>query len=148
MTFARRVYCPPPSPPVRPATRRAVYAVLGEPIAPVPKHTYVRSPALLAAVRTLPCQHTGMVGQTEPAHANWGWGKGRGVKCDDNRVAALCARVHRDLDQGAVWTERERKLVWWLAHIRTVHLLLERGLWPARVPVPDIEHCPFDLEPA
>lgn len=147
MTFARRVYVPPPSPPVRPATRRATYAGQVS-LVLVPKHPYIRSPALLAAVRTLPCQHTGVVGQTEPAHANWGWGKGRGIKADDNRVAALARSVHRDLDQGSRLTEQERKALWWAAHVRTVRLLLALGTWPARVPVPDIEHCPFDLEGA
>ena len=105
----------------------------------LPKRKYIRSPALLAAVRKLPCQHTGEVGSTEPAHSNWGaHGKGGRIKADDNRVAALSHSVHRELDQGKNWTEAERKAIWWRAHVKTIRLLLARGEWPMDVPVPDI----------
>lgn len=104
-----------------------------------PKRVYIRSKALLAAVRTLPCQHTGVTGQTEPAHSNWTQhGKGRGIKADDNRVAALSRDVHRELDQGKKWTAAERKDIWWTAHCKTVRALLAAGLWPLNVPVPDL----------
>lgn len=143
MTFARRIYTPPPKPPIRPATRQAAYPAPGAAIVTLPKHDYVRSPKLLAAVRTLPCQHTGTVGQTEAAHSNWAMGKGMGIKADDSRVAALCRSVHRDLDHGSKLTETQRKTLWWTAHCKTVRLLLARGLWPDDVPVPDIETRPF-----
>lgn len=144
--FARRIYTPPPAPHARPVTRRFTYAT-DDQIVAAPKHDYIRSPALLAAVRTLPCQHTDVPGQTEAAHSNWGWGKGRGIKCDDNRVAALCRSVHRELDQGSRWSEARRQVVWWHAHVRTVHALILDGLWPAGVPVPDTHNCPFwDVE--
>lgn len=104
-----------------------------------PKRFYIRSKALLAAVRTLPCQHTGVVGQTEPAHSNWPQhGKGKGIKADDNRVAALSREVHRELDQGKNWTAEQRQAIWWAAHCRTVRSLLAAGLWPLNVPVPDL----------
>ncbi len=143
--FARKVYEPSPPAPLRPVERRATYAGQVS-LVLVPKHDYIRSPKLLAAVRKLPCQHTGIVGQTEPAHSNWQHGKGMAIKADDNRVAALARAVHRDLDQGSRLTEQERKALWWPAHVKTVRLLLALGQWPARVPVPDIENCPFDLE--
>lgn len=144
--FARKVYVPPPPAPLRPATRRASYA--GATVStPIPKHDYIRSPKLLAAVRQLPCQHTGIVGQTEPAHSNWQDGKGMAIKADDNRVAALARTVHRELDQGSRLTEAQRKALWWRAHVATVRLLLATKQWPARVPIPDIDNCPFDLEP-
>lgn len=104
-----------------------------------PKRVYIRSKKLLAAVRTLPCQHTGVTGQTEPAHSNWPQhGKGRGIKADDNRVAALSRDVHRELDHGKNWTAEQRKEIWWAAHCRTVRALLKAGLWPLNVPVPDL----------
>jgi hypothetical protein len=106
----------------------------------VAKHVYIRSPKLLAAVRTLPCMHTGRVGATEPAHSNWPQhGKAGRIKADDNRVAALHRDVHRELDQGSAWCAEERQRIWWEAHCRTVRELLARGLWPARVPVPNLE---------
>ncbi len=138
MTFASRIYQPPPSAPLRRLERPVVYAVPADAVVAVPKREYIRSKALLAAVRTLPCMASGIVGQTEAAHANWGWGKGMGVKCDDNRVAALCRTVHRKLDQGSTWTDAERREVWWRAHVATVREMLRRGIWPADVPVPDI----------
>lgn len=120
---------------------RAVMAKIDGMTTTVPKREYIRSKALLAAVRTLPCQHTGEVGSTEPAHSNWAeHGKGRGIKADDNRVAALSRSVHRELDQGKNWTAAERKAIWWNAHCKTVKALLAAGLWPLDVPVPDIRH--------
>lgn len=106
----------------------------------VPKHIYIRSPALLAAVRTLPCMHTGLPGPSDPAHSNWTeWGhKGKGVKADDNRIAALSRVTHRELDQGSKLSENERRELWWKAHCKTVTELLKRGLWPADVPIPDL----------
>jgi hypothetical protein len=104
-----------------------------------PKRTYIRSKALLAAVRTLPCQHSGVVGRTEAAHSNWPQhGKAKGIKADDNRIAALSADIHRELDQGKNWSSGERQAIWWLAHCRTVRALLAAGLWPANVPIPDL----------
>ena len=146
-TFKRPVYTPPPKAPLRPATRRAQYRTSDAVVVAIPKHEYIRSPKLLAAVRSLPCMVTGMVGQTEAAHSNWAvHHKAKAVKADDNRVAALCRPLHEALDQGSRLTERQRQTLWWNAHTRTVRALLALRLWPARVPVPDIENCPFDLE--
>lgn len=140
--FRRPAYIPAPPAPLRRLERAVVYAGASDVVA-LPKREYIRSKALLAAVRTLPCMASGIVGETEAAHANWGWGKGMGVKCDDNRIAALCRTVHRKLDQGSTWTDAERRDVWMRAHIATVQELLRRGLWPADVPVPDIRS--FDI---
>lgn len=104
-----------------------------------PKRAYVRSKALLAAARTLPCQYSGVVGRTEAAHSNWPQhGKAKGIKADDNRIAALSAEVHRELDQGKNWSAGERQAIWWAAHCKTVRALLAAGLWPADVPIPDL----------
>lgn len=72
----------------------------------------------------------------QAAHTNWGGGKGRGIKADDNLVAALCLRCHYDIDQGAELSKEERQALWQAAHASTVKLLVERGKWPADVPVP------------
>lgn len=105
----------------------------------IDKRVYVRSRALLAAVRTLPCMVTGLVGATEPAHSNWPQhGKAGRIKADDNRVAALHRDVHRELDQGTRWSAEERQAIWWDAHVRSVRELVARGLWPANVPVPQL----------
>ena len=106
---------------------------------PHPKRAYVRSPALLAAIRTLPCMHSGVVGRTEAAHSNWAdWGgKGRSIKASDEYCAALSVEVHRELDQGKNWTEAERREVWRNAWVRTVNALTRAGLWPLDVAIPD-----------
>jgi len=107
-----------------------------------PKRTYVRSKALTDACRLIPCQHCGRDerGHTCAAHSNWSvHGKGGHIKADDNRVAALCDRCHVPiLDQGSKLTKAERMAMWWKAHVKTVRILLARGLWPANVPIPDI----------
>lgn len=74
----------------------------------------------------------------QAAHSNWGGGKGRGVKADDNLVAALCLKCHYDIDQGAHMTKDERQEMWHKAHIKTVQLLVARGEWPVDVPLPGV----------
>lgn len=143
--FARRAPAPAAQvervkPVAQPLTRPMRYAEpANDPTFAAPKRVYVRSRALLDAVRTLPCMHTGAPPPSDPAHSNQArHGKGKGIKADDNRVAALSREVHRELDQGKRWTQAEREAIWWRAHVLTVQALLARGLWPAGVPVPDL----------
>lgn len=129
----------------RPLTRPVVY---GDPVAaaPVPKREYVRSSKLMRAYSLIPCQFDGC-GRTEGVvgcHSNWTvHGKGKSIKADDNRAASGCQDCHRELDQGHAWTEAEKQQRWWRAHVSTVRELTARGLWPAGVPVPEIESNPF-----
>lgn len=127
-------------------TRKPNYLISADPAAAVVKHDYVRSPKLMAAYRAIPCQHCGRDdGTVCGAHANWAiFGKGGSIKADDNRAASLCAHCHVPiLDQGAELTRDERKAMFWAAHVKTVLELLARSLWPAGIPVPDIETNPF-----
>lgn len=102
-----------------------------------PKHQYVRSPALLRNVRLIPCQHCGAAdGTVVAAHTNWGAGKGRSIKADDNMIAALCFSCHSEIDQGKELNKHERKNIWYNAHRKTVIQMVEDGLWPADVPIP------------
>jgi hypothetical protein len=102
-----------------------------------PKHNYVRSKKLLEAAREIPCQHClSDDGTVVAAHTNWGGGKGRGIKSDDNLIASLCFRCHSQLDQGSNMTKSERQQMWEDAHRLTVELLCKRGLWPNNVPLP------------
>ncbi len=103
------------------------------------KHQYIRSKKLLKLVAGLDCQACGSGQMVQAAHTNWGGGKGRGIKADDNLVAALCLKCHFEVDQGKDLTKDERQLMWYLAHNLTVAKLCERGLWPADVPVPTME---------
>ena len=120
--------------------RNAVFARMDVPAEPHPKRVYVRSKALLEACRLIPCQHSGVSdGTVCAAHSNsLSHGKARGVKADDNRVAALSYAVHSMLDQGSKLSKAEREELWWNAHVKTVRELLKRGLWPLNVPIPDI----------
>lgn len=102
-----------------------------------PKHQYVRSKALLEAAREIPCQWCGADdGTVVAAHTNWGAGKGRSIKADDNMIASLCFYCHTELDQGKYMNKMERMGMWQTAHERTVQLLNELGLWPKDVPQP------------
>lgn len=102
-----------------------------------PKRQYVRSEKLLRLVADLDCQLCGSGSFVQAAHTNWGGGKGRSIKADDNLVAALCMHCHHDIDQGTKWSKRERQQAWWLAHRKTVDLLVETKRWPVDVPIPD-----------
>lgn len=100
------------------------------------KHAYIRSKKLLKLVTSLDCQLCGSVSCVQAAHTNWGGGKGRGIKADDNLVAALCLKCHYEIDQGAHLSKDERKEMWQKAHIATVEALGDR--WPPEVPIPHL----------
>ena len=72
----------------------------------------------------------------QAAHANWGGGEGRGIKADDNLVAALCLKCHYEIDQGKDLTKEQRQQKWLLAHVNTVARLQESQQWPVDVPTP------------
>jgi hypothetical protein len=100
------------------------------------KHQYIRSKKLLKLVAGLDCQACGSGNMVQAAHTNWGGGKGRGVKADDNLVAALCLKCHYEIDQGKKLSKEERQEMWEQAHIATVKKLYIQGLWPVDVPTP------------
>ena len=102
----------------------------------LPKHEYVRSPKLLKAVRELSCQSCGSDYGVQAAHSNWGGGKGRSIKADDNHIAALCPTCHHAIDQGYLLSREQRMKLWVVAHYRTVRKLAQQGMWPAEVPIP------------
>jgi hypothetical protein len=104
-----------------------------------PKHEYVRSKKLLQLVANLPCQLCGQEQYVQAAHCNWGGGKGKAIKADDNLVAALCMWCHHDIDQGSQWTKRERQQAWIAAHMKTVEALKNLGQWPLDIPIPSEE---------
>ena len=102
-----------------------------------PKHQYVRSKELLENARKIPCQCCGADdGTVVAAHTNWGSGKGRGIKADDNMIASLCFVCHSELDQGSKRSKAERMALWFDAHCMTVQVLTIQGLWPKDVPYP------------
>jgi hypothetical protein len=126
---------------------RAPLAVVPAPVRsvkPVPKFSYVRSAALLAAVRTLDCQACGRADRTQASHSNWQvHGHGRSIKASDVFIAALCDSCHRRIDQGSDWSEDVRKFVWFEAHRRTVSLLVMLRRWPREIEVPDVDVNPL-----
>jgi len=94
----------------------------------------------MAAYREIPCQHCGVAdGTVCGAHSNSSsHHKGRGIKADDNKCASLCHKCHAELDQGYSMSREERAGMWDAAHRNTVRTLVQRGLWPLNVPIPDI----------
>jgi hypothetical protein len=101
------------------------------------KHQYIRSKKLLKLVAGLDCQACGSGNMVQAAHTNWGAGKGRGIKADDNMVAALCLKCHYEIDQGKELSKEERQAMWGNAHRATVAKLVDQGAWPADVPIPE-----------
>jgi transcription elongation factor Elf1 len=104
----------------------------------ITKHKYIRSKKLLKLVSELDCQRCGSGQYVQAAHTNWGGGKGRGIKADDNLIAALCQECHFMIDQGSKWSKEQRKEAWTLAHVKTVKELTTSGKWLIDIPVPDI----------
>lgn len=114
-------------------------------VSEVRKRDYVRSKKLREAYRLIPCQNCGREdGTVCCAHANWAiFGKGGSVKASDDCAASLCFTCHAELDQGAGLSREERKALWWAAHVKTLKLLSDLGLWPAEIPVPDTRTNPW-----
>lgn len=98
------------------------------------KHSYVRSKKLLKMVASLDCQACGSGHMVQAAHSNWGGGKGRGIKSDDNLVAALCLKCHYEIDQGKNLSKEERQKMWINAHKATIKAL--KADWPVNLPKP------------
>lgn len=91
----------------------------------------VRSPAWLAAVRSLErCVLCGAHG-VEPAHRNEG--KGMGQKVDDTLTAALCRACHHDIDQGGAMSRDERRATMDRAIVLTLRELARRDLVKASI---------------
>ena len=86
-----------------------------------------RNKKILEVVRQSPCQNCGAQdGTICAAHSNQlRDGKGRGIKADDYRIAALCFRCHSELDQGTKMSRAERVELWENAHRKTVGWLFE-----------------------
>jgi len=63
------------------------------------------------------------------AHSNWlRDGKGKGIKANDYRIAAMCFRCHMELDQGSKMSKDERRLMWEEAHRKTIGWLFENDI--------------------
>ena len=88
-----------------------------------------RNKKLLEIFRQSPCQACGREdGTVVAAHSNQlRDGKGRGIKADDHRTAALCYTCHMELDQGKSLSKAERVEVWEEAHRKTIGWLFETG---------------------
>ncbi len=91
---------------------------------------------MLELVCSLPCQQCGREDQVQAAHTNWGHGKGRAIKADDNMVAALCQPCHAEIDYGQKLSKLERQNQWAEAHYRTIQALVDGESWPDDVPLP------------
>ena len=86
-----------------------------------------RNKKLLEVVRQSPCQNCGTQdGTVCAAHSNQiRDGKGRGLKSNDFRIAALCFTCHSELDQGNKLSRAERVDLWEQAHRATIGWLFE-----------------------
>ena len=89
-----------------------------------------RNPKLLKIMRELPCQICGIEdGTVVGAHSNQlRDGKGRGLKCHDYRVAALCYNCHMAIDQGNKLDKEQKVELWEMAHRKTIGYLFENNL--------------------
>jgi len=89
-----------------------------------------RNLKLLKIMRELPCQICGAEdGTVVGAHSNQlRDGKGRGLKCHDYRIAALCYNCHMAIDQGNKLDKEEKVELWEMAHRRTIGYLFENDM--------------------
>lgn len=75
----------------------------------------------LTRIRQLPCCQCQALPPSQACHANWGdFGKGMGIKADDEYTIPLCAKCHRELDT-YVWQTREQAKVWFIRKLEFVN---------------------------
>jgi len=88
-----------------------------------------RNRKLLDVLRQSPCQDCGREdGTVVAAHSNQlRDGKGRGIKADDFRTAALCYTCHQKLDQGTRLSKAERVEMFEEAHRATIGWLFNNN---------------------
>jgi len=91
----------------------------------IPKFKYVRSQALMAMYRTIPCQHCKAEdGTVCGAHSDMAQhGKGRGIKASDEFCASLCNYCHNILIHGNLLSRDAKQELWTNAFIKTVTTL-------------------------
>lgn len=137
MTFARPVYTPPPRPPLRPASRRAVYSRSDAGPVVIAKESAVRSEPYRRLVAALPCIACTLQGYSQAAHVP---PDGRGLKQDDRQTFPLCATrpgidgCHVRYDRWQMFPRAQAVEVGlqWAAQTRAA--ILACGLWPASLP--------------
>lgn len=85
----------------------------------------------LNQIRQLPCSSCFAPPPSQAAHANWGkYGKGMGIKADDEYTIPLCHQCHRWLDhyQGL---DREQAELWFMGKWQFVNSVLSETDEPA-----------------
>ena len=132
MTFARRIYTPPPSPPVRPATRRASYAG-GTSLVLVPKENALQHAGYMDLVRAMACMHCNRPPRSQFCHADEG--KGQGIKTDCRRGWPGCAACHHLIGSTGKLGRDERRRLEAEYGARTRAAVLDSGQWPKRLPM-------------
>lgn len=76
-------------------------------------------------LRALPCCQCHAPPPSDVAHANWGqFGKGMGIKSDDEYTIPLCRACHKNLDT-YVWQTREEAKAWFLRKLEFVNSVLD-----------------------
>ncbi len=141
MTFARRIYHPPPSAPLRRLERPVVYAVPADVVVAVPKENPVRSESYRRLVAAMPCKACGWY-QSQAAHLP---PYGKGIKQDDRQTFALCIPhpnaqgdlvpgCHQDYDQYRLFPHDQavKAGLQWAAETRQE--IAQAGDWPAGLP--------------
>jgi hypothetical protein len=112
--FAKRVYQPAPSPPLKPIEgQRGVIVKAGDAVNASPKAVILRSGAYLRYVASHDCFGCGIGGWTQAAHENMGKAM-QGKVCDSRTFPLCCDRpgkmgCHTEYDIGMDYTKEERR---------------------------------------
>ena len=77
----------------------------------------------LEAIRKLPCVQCGMMPPSEACHANWAeFGKGMGIKADDQYTIPLCRKCHFALDTYSM--SRDESKAWFMQMLDKTNRML------------------------
>lgn len=130
MTFARKLYQPAPSPPVRPATRRATYA--GQTGEPIDKERAIQHAGYMSAVRGMPCMRCGAPPRSYFCHSDQG--KGLGIKTDCRRGWPGCSECHWLVGTSGILSRDERRQAEDDYAKATRAEIRASGKWPMNLP--------------
>ncbi len=130
--FARKIYVPPPAPPLR-RLERPVARIRVLPLVAVPKECAIQHQGYMDLVRDMPCDRCGHPPRSDFAHADTG--KGQGIKTDCRRGFPLCRSCHHLIGSTGKLGRDERRRLEAEYGARTRARIIAAGTWPARLPM-------------
>lgn len=130
--FARKIYVPPPAPPLLRLERRAVTGIPVSGLVVCRKENAIQHAGYMDLVRAMPCERCGHPPRSVFCHSDEG--KGQGIKTDCRRGFPLCRACHHLIGSTGKLGRDERRRLEVEYGARTRDRIISARVWPARLP--------------